>query len=188
MFKLCNVKLIASLLSKIAKIPPTVGWQSAQNYKVSTTGKLKLRTALIENLSFNVAPGTNGETQFPDVVRKMYPNVTGTAMPDSSYNGLVQTFNFSGLVPAYIYDKTQLRFVAFIQDDNNKHVQQAGVSTYDTLALDTKAQAIQGNYLTCDTPYLATFNFTNNGTQTLTSALIAISLDGVPHGTINWTG
>lgn len=160
----------------------------AQSYKVSTTGKLKLRTALIENLSFNIAPGSNGETDFPDVVRKMYPSVTGTAMPDSSYNGLVQTFNFSGKLPAYIYDKTQLRFAAFIQDDNNKHVQQAGVSTYDTLALDTKAQAIQGTYLTCDTPYLATFNFTNNGSQTLTSAVIAITLDGVSHGTVNWTG
>ena len=155
---------------------------------VSATGKLKLRVAMLENLSFLTPPGDNGETQFPDAVRKMYPSAAGTSMPDSSYTGLVQTFNFSGKIPAYIYDKSQIRFVAFVQDDNTFHVQQAGISLYDTLALDAKAIAVQGNYLVCDTPYLTSFNFTNNGSQTLTSAQIQVKLDGTLLDSINWTG
>jgi len=166
----------------------TVTVTGSESYKVSLTGKLKLRVAMLENLSFNTPPGDNGETQFPDVVRKMYPSAAGTALPDSSYNGLIQTFNFSGKIPAYIYDKSQLRFVAFVQDDNTMHVQQAGVSLYDTLALDAKAVAVQGNYLVCNTPYQTSFNFTNNGNQTLTSAQIEIKLDGTLVDTINWTG
>ena len=166
----------------------TVQLTGAESYKVSQAGQLKLRVAMLENLSFATPPGTNGETQFPDVVRKMYPSAAGTALPDSSYSGLVQTFNFSGLVPAYIYDKTQIRFAAFIQDDHNQHVQQAGVSTYYTLPVDAKALAIQGNFVVCDTPYSPSFNFTNNGTQTLTSAVINLKLDATSLSSINWTG
>ena len=166
----------------------TVTVTGAQNYAVSQTGKLKLRFAMIENLSFITAPGNNGETDFPDVVRKMYPSAAGTTMPDTSLNNQVQTFNFSGPIPAYIYDKSQLRFVAFIQDDHTQYVQQAGVSVYESIALDAKAVDVQGSFAVCSTPYSPTFDFTNNGTQTLTSAVIRVKLDATLLDTINWTG
>ena len=166
----------------------TVTVTGAENYVVSQTGKLKLRFAMLENLSFTTPPGNNGETQFPDVVRKMYPSAAGTTMPDSSANLQVQVFHCSGKMPAYLYDKTQVRFVAFIQDDNNLHVQQAGLSSYTTLPIDAKAVTLQGSFVVCDTPYAPVFNFTNNGTQTLTSAVIKVKLDATQLADINWTG
>jgi len=166
----------------------TVTVTGAENYVVSKTGDLKLRVAMIENLNFTIPPGDNGETQFPDAVRKMYPNATGTTMPDSSANQQVQTFTFSGPVPSYVYDKTQVRIVAFIQDDNTQKVQQAGVSTYYTFPNDVKAVSLQGAFVVCDTPYAPTFNISNNGTQTLTSALIRVKLDAAQIDSFAWTG
>jgi hypothetical protein len=84
---------------------------ASQKYKVSATGKLKFRFAMTEEvISFATPPGTNGETEFHNVMRKMYPAPLGTALRDSFDNAQADTLYFAGPIPSYIYDKAQIKF------------------------------------------------------------------------------
>ncbi len=88
-----------------------------------TTPKLQL--ALIERtIHFATPPGSNGETDFWNVCRKMYPDAGGTALPTTWSNGQQQTFIFKQIIPTNVYVKTQIAFVAFIQDNATKDVKQ----------------------------------------------------------------
>ena len=63
---------------------------------------LKLRIALIEHLQYPTAPGTNGETEFHNVVREMYPTAGGTQLANAWTAGQSQTITIKGRVPAYV--------------------------------------------------------------------------------------
>ena len=66
---------------------------AAQAY--TSVGALKLHVSLAEgNIQFATAPGTNGETVFKHVARKMYPSATGTVLASTWTNGQTQTFTF----------------------------------------------------------------------------------------------
>ncbi len=89
----------------------------------------KLQVALIEKtISFTSAPGTNGEKVFEHVMRKMYPDYNGTVLATSWTNGQTQTFDFKAAIPSYIYKKTELATIAWIQDDQGQNVKQSAYS------------------------------------------------------------
>ncbi len=73
---------------------------------------LRLHVVLVEDpINYTTPPGTNGEKDFPMVVRKMFPNAQGTALGDGSTN---TTFNFSYPIPSsFIQDR--LHVVVFVQ-------------------------------------------------------------------------
>jgi len=89
----------------------------------------KFRVAMIEKtISFTTAPGSNGEKKFYNVMRKMYPNASGTALATTWTNGQTQTLNFKEKIPTYIYQKTEIATVSWIQDDGNENIKQAAYS------------------------------------------------------------
>ncbi len=93
-----------------------------------TTGKLRI--AMVEKtITFTTAPGSNGETVFYNVMRKMYPNAGGTTMAGTWTSGQKMTISFKAKVPTYIYSKPQIAMVAWIQDDATKNVKQAAFSS-----------------------------------------------------------
>ena len=120
-----QITIQASMNTAKDSLTATVVVKCTQNFSGTT---LKLRAALIESLVFATAPGANGEKEFENVMRKMYPGPDGTALNASWTSGQTQTFTLKGPVPSYV-NKTSpdLQFVAFIQDDANKKVEQAGV-------------------------------------------------------------
>lgn len=166
----------------------TVTVTGADSFLVSASGDLKLRVAMIEDLNFATPPGSNGETYFPHVVRHMYPSAAGTTLADGWNTGDSVVFNFSGPVPSIIHDKTKVRFVAFVQDDGNLHVQQAGMDQPVTFPLDAAASGAQGSFVQCSTTITPAFSLTNNGTTTLTSCTIQTTVDGSSAGTQSWSG
>ncbi len=92
---------------------------------------LKFRLAMTEKeITFATPPGSNGETVFHNVVRKMYPDATGTAIAATWTIGQTQTLNFNLAIPSYIYELGEIAFVGFIQEDGgtSKEVHQAGIS------------------------------------------------------------
>lgn len=92
-----------------------------------TTGRL--RVAMIEkHISFTTPPGSNGEKDFYNVMRKMYPNPNGTPLAASWTNGQKKTVSFKAKIPSYIYKKSEIAVVAWIQDDSDKNVKQAAFS------------------------------------------------------------
>jgi hypothetical protein len=163
---------------------------ASQDYNVSAIGKLKFRFALTEEvISFATAPGSNGETEFHNVMRKMYPAPLGTALQDTFKNGQSVTLNFAGPIPSYIYDKAQIKFIGFIQDDNTKEIQQSGQGV--PVPVNNDAQSVSlatPKYLSCASSVTPTFTLKNNGANTLTSCDIEVKLDAAVVNTVNWTG
>jgi len=53
-----------------------------------TSGTWVVQIALIEkNMVYSSPPGTNGETEFHNVTRKLYPTAAGTSLPSTWTNG-----------------------------------------------------------------------------------------------------
>lgn len=159
----------------------------------TTTGtNLKFRLVMTEKeVHYAVAPGTNGEKDFNWVARKSFPTLTnGTAMANTWTIGQTQTFTVSCPLPAYIWDKSEVEMVGFIQDDANKYVLQAGLAAASALQNDAAASSVSGlPAMTCNTSLNPTAVIENNGTNAITSMTINPFVNGVANGaSVNWTG
>lgn len=90
----------------------------------------KLRVAIVEKqIHFTTPPGSNGETDFYMVVRRMLPNIFGTSWT-SLAAGASNTYDFNVALPTYIYQASQVAVVAFVQNKATHAVEQAGYSEY----------------------------------------------------------
>lgn len=88
----------------------------------------KLRVALTEKVvSFPSPPGSNGESEFFSVTRKMLPNAAGLEFtipdPGQSTEVILEYVPTAAFLQAVNMDS--LRVVAFIQNDNTKYVYQS---------------------------------------------------------------
>lgn len=91
------------------------------------SGNLRLRVAITEeNVFFDEAPGTNGEKEFFQIMKKMLPNAAGTATGNFTA-GEEKTYKFAWKL-ANVYNLNELAVVAFLQNDTDKQVWQSGHS------------------------------------------------------------
>ena len=155
-------------------------------------GSLKLQVAVIEEeVNYPSAPGSNGETVFYQVMRKMVPDASGTTMADSWTAGQTQLFVFKVAAPSYLANLNKVAVVAFIQDNSNKSVLNASRTTAQTIA---GLPDIGVNAFTAATPGLCDGTTTpmvtikNEGSLAITSASVAYAINGGTPVTQNWTG
>lgn len=159
----------------------------------TTTGtNLKFRLVMTEKqVDYAVAPGSNGEKEFHWVARKSFPDLAnGTPMANTWTVGQTQTFTIVCALPAYIWDKSQVEMVGFIQDDANKKVLQAGIGNATPLTDDAAAKSVAGlPAMTCASSLTPQVVVTNNGTNAITSMTLNPFVNGVANGaSVNWTG
>lgn len=101
------------------------------NVQVTAVGtvpasNLALRIALVETeIIFEVAPGSNGQTDFYNTMRDMLPDYAGTPLTIST--GQTKTFSLSAPVDA-AWNLANIRAVVWVQDDATREVLQAGSS------------------------------------------------------------
>ncbi len=89
------------------------------------SGALKAHIVVVEKMvTFTTAPGSNGETSFPMVMKKMLPSETGTLLPATMNAGDSVVINVGWLL-ANVYNINQLAMVGFVQDNNTKNIKQA---------------------------------------------------------------
>jgi len=155
-------------------------------------GSLKLHVAVIEEeVNYPSAPGSNGETTFYQVMRKMVPDASGTTMVDSWTSGQTQMFVFKVAAPSYLANLNKVAVVAFIQDNSNKSVLNASRTTATTIA---GLPDVGVNAFTAATPGLCNGTTTpmitikNEGSLAITSATVAYAINGGTPVTQNWTG
>ena len=156
----------------------------------TSVGALKAHIAMAEEtISFASAPGSNGETDFYNVMRKMYPSAAGTTLSGTWTSGQTQTISFGAPIPAYIYKKSEIYMVGFIQSDGDKKVQQSGRDAKQSITSDIGATAVSGvPTFQCTTSFTPTVTVKNFGTNTLTSCTINYKVDAGTVMTQAWTG
>lgn len=155
-------------------------------------GSLKLHVAVIEEeVNYPTAPGSNGETNFYQVMRKMVPNASGTTMADSWIAGQTQMFVFKVAAPSYLANLNKVAVVAFIQDNSGKAVLNAATSAAQTIAglpdigVSAFSAATPGLCNGTTTPMVT---IKNEGSLAITSASVACAINGGTPVTQNWTG
>lgn len=93
--------------------------------KLSTlpSGNYYLRVMAVERkIVYPSPPGTNGETVFPDVFRRAFPNVVGTSVTTAAGT---ETYIFKYRREAVMVD-SMMYTIAFLQNDVNKEVLNSG--------------------------------------------------------------
>lgn len=151
---------------------------TTDNFNAGTHNSLKFRVAMVENsLDYVNAPGTNGETHFAQVVRGMYPNAGGSQLVDTLLAGRTDTFRFAVKIPNYVRSKAQLRFVAWVQDDNNKDVKQSGISQ-----LVAPTNLVE---LVADHDSVPDISCTNTSTSSIGAYVTVINTGNVTINTLN---
>ncbi|MBE0641426.1 MAG: hypothetical protein IH599_05275, partial [Bacteroidales bacterium] len=145
-----------------------------------------------EHIHFATAPGSNGETDFHNVMKKMLPSNAGTALPSTWAAGdsvVINTF----WKTANVYDWEEIAVVGFVQDPVTKYVHQAEYSpplpptplfNYDVAALEVTGLPNS----TCQGELSPTLKIKNMGANTLTSLNVNYRVNGGSLSTYAWTG
>lgn len=152
----------------------------------------RLQIALIEEVvSYDVAPGSNGETEFHDVMRKMYPNAEGTTVPTIAA-GDNWSFSITEAMPSYTANLGLLKVVAFVQDHTSKDVWQAGITEAAEIAngidpgladnLTAAPTSLCGGSIT---PMV---ELTNNSSTAITAMEVNALINGSVIETMNYSG
>lgn len=146
------------------------------------------RIALVEkHMSYPTPPGTNGETDFYDVTRRLYPNPTGTALPSTWTNGQVQVVTINAALPTFIRDAAEIRVIAFVQNDVTKEIAQAARTNPQPVPLNSKLEYNSASFYNCEPNFTPTVTIQNQGTNAITAMQIRQTV-GTNVQTINWTG
>jgi hypothetical protein len=159
----------------------------------AVTGNLRAQMVVVEkHIYFASPPGSNGETTFLDVMRKMIPDENGTALPSSFQPGDYLILQGSWLMQN-IYDLDEIGVVGFIQNNTTKDVLQAGNSSTDPLTplYDNEVNLLKVSNIT-ETNCLGIVNpkitLRNNGANPLTHVDIYYRVNEETTYTFPWDG
>lgn len=160
---------------------------AAMSYTAST---LVVHLALSESeIYFTTPPGTNGETDFFHVMRKMVPGSNGTALDTVWAASQSQTVTHKIKIPTYIKDKAKMEIIGWVQENATKRVHNAGYSAPQKLADDAAATAISGlPGIACATSVNPVATITNAGANTITTCTVTYQLDAQTPSTTTFTG
>lgn len=157
------------------------------------SGELVAHTAVIEkHIEFASPPGTNGEKDFYNVMKKMLPNSAGAELPSEWQAGEYVILQHSWVLEN-VYDNDELAAVGFVQDKITKDVHQAANSGTEALTPVYASDAELLNILNvtsanCSGTISPVVEIRNNGSSELTSAVIEYSLNEGEVQTYNWSG
>jgi len=154
--------------------------------------QMKLRTAYVATMEYPVAPGTNGEKVFHNVVQNMYPNAAGTTIPNAWTVGQSQTYTVSGPIQSFV-DRSNSTFVAaWIQNDADKSIALGAKSSFVPMNVDASVTGVSAPSLTCATgtsaSVVTSLTLKNNGSTPLTAAKIYYRAGSGTNQVYNWTG
>ena len=158
---------------------------------VAIEGNLRLIVGVIEKeIHFNSAPGSNGERDFYNVMKKLLPSSTGQAL-GSLEAGDYFAYTFSWPL-ANIYDMSQLDAIAWVQNQNTKEVYQACKSSQNIQPFYTNEARVSEicnvKSVICSGVTHPNVKLTNYGSNTLTSAELDVVVNNEVLNTITWTG
>ena len=142
-----------------------------------------------KNIQFSSPPGSNGETQFNNVMKKILPRQNGYTLPAMSAGEYI--IIESSWVHQNVYDINELALVCFVQDGTTKEVHQAAnsgtIAPLYNLDVDLKDVSNYSQY-SCNGMIQPVVEIRNNGSTELTSLEIAYSMNGGEPIVKQWSG
>ncbi|MBU8893253.1 MAG: Ig-like domain-containing protein, partial [Bacteroidales bacterium] len=84
-----------------------------------SAGEIVVHVVLVEDLEYSSPPGSNGEAEFPDVMRYMFPDVDGTNIGLPVFDEIVD-LSFKHKMDSEVSEEMQL--VVFVQNNNDKDI------------------------------------------------------------------
>jgi len=161
----------------------------------AVSGNLRAYIAVVEKSLTSVEEpgGTNGETDFYNVLRQYLPGTNGTTLASSYTNGQTESINESwNFSNGRVSEYCDLAIVAFIQDNSSKEVHQAAkvdVSLSSAGALDGGLESfLNVPVAICEGNYGPELKLTNWGSSDMTSASIDYNINGGTDQNYTWTG
>ena len=110
-----------SIVGEVIKISGTLKLLDSTELDFSN---IVLHSVVIEStIEYSTPPGSNGETEFEDVMRKMLPSNQGYSITEIEGSNQI-SFNFETVINSN-WDKEKLEVILFIQDKSSKKVYQA---------------------------------------------------------------
>ena len=156
------------------------------------SGMVAQNVVIEKHIHFNTAPGTNGEKDFYNVMKKMLPTNAGTGLPTTFANGdyiIIET----AWKLANVYDNTQLAAVSFIQNATTKEIYQTANSTVNPIVLpyNTDLQVMEISNVSaknCSGKITPEVKIRNNGNNTITGFQVKYKVNNEPIATYTWSG
>ncbi len=150
------------------------------------TGNFRLHVGIVEDeILFAKAPGTNGEAEFFQVMRKMLPNGNGTTTGNFTA-GQTKTYSFAWKI-TNIYNLQTLSVAAFLQNNANKEVLQSERS--EPVPVEHHGAKIASNTVfACAEGYIPVLTMTNTGSAELTTVNMTYRQGTGPWSNFTWTG
>ncbi len=157
------------------------------------TGPITAYMGVIEKLiHFTSAPGSNGEKDFYNVLKKMLPTKSGIALPTPMQTGDYVILE-SYWVLANVYQLDQLSVVSFIQNPTTKEVHQAAnlqltpiEAVYDNDVESVSLTNMLQRY--CTNTLAPNIRIRNNGNNNLTNLSIKYQVNNEEIHTFQWNG
>jgi len=159
----------------------------------TVSGVLVAHSVVIEkNIHFTNPPGSNGETDFKNVMKKMLPNSGGATMPTSFEPGDYVIFENVWKF-ANVYNTNEIAAVGFVQNNGNKEIHQSCNSTTGAITLpyniDLQVMEVTGlPYSTCVGKITPIVMIRNNGNNTVTSFRVQYKVNNGDLQEYNWSG
>ncbi len=171
--------------------PDGINIEATATCTQDVSGNLALHVVVIEkHINWDSAPGSNGETSFYHVMKKMLPSPTGMAMASDYTVGETATSTQSWDLST-VYDMNEVAVVAFIQDNDTKEVLQAAMAddgVFEAVySVDAAPVSNADVGVLCESVVNPMIEIRNNGSETLTSLDINYDINGTT-GTVAWTG
>lgn len=145
-----------------------------------------------EHIHFNSPPGSNGEKDFYNVMKKLLPEKTGISLPSNMQAGEYVIIQSSWPL-ANVYNVDQLSLIGFVQNTVNKEVYQAAnVTEGNFVALfNNDVELMQFTNLSdriCKPSISPIIRIRNNGNTPLTSLQLKYRINNEELHTYSWTG
>ena len=84
-----------------------------------SAGEIVVHAILVEDLEYSSAPGTNGEKEFPDVMRYMFPDVNGTDIGLPTFEQVIN-LSFKHKMDSEVSEEMEL--LVFVQNNESKDI------------------------------------------------------------------
>ena len=179
-----NISLTTSINNGVVHVNVAV------STNVNLSGNYLIHIAVVEeHVHFNTAPGTNGLTDFYNVMKKMLPNAGGTTF--TSITTITPITLSRSWTMTNVYDQNEIRVIAFVQNNSTQEILQGAWSNPSYTApnnLDAEVVEVITDAMVCGSSLSPQVTIRNAGNNPLGNATLSYSINGGTTVNYNWFG